>query len=94
MVTVSPRLGRVGETERAPCTGSVRIGGYRVGPEEAGRLTVTVQAAEASPALAVMVAVPGPTAVTRPAWSTTATVWSLEVQVTRGSVASAGRTEA
>mgnify|MGYP003364849617 CR=1 FL=1 len=63
MVTVSPRLGRVGETERAPCTGSVRIGGYRVGPEEAGRLTVTVQAAEASPALAVMVAVPGPTAV-------------------------------
>ena len=49
---MSPRLGRVGEAERAPCTGSVRIGGYRVGPEEAGRLTVTVQAAEASPALA------------------------------------------
>ena len=61
---MSPRLGRVGETERAPCIGFVRIGGYRVGLEEAGRLTVTVQAAEASPALAVMVAVPGPTAVT------------------------------
>ena len=55
--------------------------------------TVTAQAASFSPALAVMVALPGATAFTLPA-STVATEASEVLQVTPGSVASAGRTVA
>ena len=55
--------------------------------------TVTTQVASFSPALAVMVALPGATAFTWPS-VTVATEASDELQVTLGSVASAGRTVA
>ena len=53
---------------------------------------MTVQVADTPSAVAVMVAVPGDTAVTRPFASTVATLGSLEVQVTVLLVASSGVT--
>ena len=55
--------------------------------------TVTVQVAVLSPAFAVMVAVPGATAVTLPVLSTVATDYLLEVHTTV-SVVSVGSTVA
>ena len=61
--------------------------------EVTGVVTKILQEASFSPALAVIVASPSPTAVTTPSF-TVATFSSLEDQVTVGSVASSGRTVA